>query len=107
MCGEEAALSLRRLSGENLLPFILVGDFFDSEKRVYKAASGSGLAFLFPNNLKSAKHKTSFSFSAQKSVSTKSHFEEYNPFQPNTTTPKRLFVPAPVQPRVFNNHDNK
>ena len=41
-----AALSLRRLSGENLLPFILVGDFFDSEKRVYRVVHGSKLSFL-------------------------------------------------------------
>ena len=39
------SLSRRRLSRENLLPFILAGDFFDSEKSENRVASGSELSF--------------------------------------------------------------
>jgi len=60
MCGEEATLSRRRLSGENLLPFILAGDFFDSEKRVYMVAHGSELSFLAQIKRQLDKHKVSF-----------------------------------------------
>ena len=43
---------MRRLNGENLLPFILAEDFFDSEKRRYEVAIGSECPASAQNNQK-------------------------------------------------------
>ena len=75
MCGEEATLSLRRLSGENLLCTFSI-----------PKSGGIGLRmavnYLFPlkssNNPPGIKYLSHFSI--PKSGRTKLHFEEYNPF---------------------------
>ncbi len=77
MCGEEAALSLRRLSGENLLC-----SFSIPKSGGNRVAHGSELFFFDQNKRQLNKHKVSFHFSIPKSGRIKSHFEEFYPFPP-------------------------